>query len=94
MPRRASDSPTGNFPPFSGRTPACYTRKGRTQEAHDYFDRVLKATEDRFGKTHFFVAHAKMTYADFLREIKDYARLEQQCRESQGDLRPESGKAT
>ena len=72
----------GQFPIMLKAYAALLHRQGKTQKAHDYFERVLKEVETRFGKTHFFVAHAKMTYAEFLRQIKDYARLEQQCREA------------
>ena len=57
-------------------------RKGRLPEAKSVFEEVLKAHLDRFGPNHFFVAQAKMTYADFLEEQGLFAEQAKVAREA------------
>jgi serine/threonine protein kinase len=47
-------------------------RLGKTEEANRLIAEVLEATANRFGKEHYFVANAMMTFADLYEELRDY----------------------
>jgi tetratricopeptide (TPR) repeat protein len=58
-------------------------KNGRPKEAIPYFDKLIKVQEERFGRNHFFVAEAKITYAEFLGELSGeespYQKLAQEA---------------
>jgi tetratricopeptide (TPR) repeat protein len=55
-------------------------KQGKTDDALRRFADVITAMKNRFGDNHFYVANARMTFALFLKEIRDYPRVEEECR--------------
>jgi tRNA A-37 threonylcarbamoyl transferase component Bud32/tetratricopeptide (TPR) repeat protein len=54
-------------------------RQGMTAAAYCYFEAVLDALEKRFDDDHPVVAAARITFAGFLLEIKDFRGAEREC---------------
>jgi serine/threonine protein kinase len=53
---------------------------GKRKEANALIAKVLEAQERRFGKGHYFVANAMMTFADLFAELRDYPAQEHMAR--------------